>query len=109
MEEETTLKVQVVRFYQGNGPVFVTNEFYPDTNKHYVTLWFKATVLPDSPLQPINTEPHLCEGWRFLTLEQLRDEMPKEAVEASLTGEPHPALDWIPLWLLHYHRNSLGL
>lgn len=39
------------------------NTLFPNENKHYVVLFFTATVNDDQI--PINTEPTKCEGWNW--------------------------------------------
>ncbi|GMH70197.1 hypothetical protein TL16_g05348 [Triparma laevis f. inornata] len=50
--------------------VHVTNDPMPDENKHYVTLFMGATCGRDAEL--MNAEPHKCEGWEELGLEEVR-------------------------------------
>jgi 8-oxo-dGTP diphosphatase len=47
----------------------VTNDIMKAENKHYVTIFMMATCTDE----PINMEPHKCQGWKAYTWEELRD------------------------------------
>jgi hypothetical protein len=55
--------------------VFTSNSRMPK-NKHYVTVFMLARKLPGT--SPVNLEPDKCEGWLFMSWEELK------AAEAEL-------------------------
>ncbi len=59
VKEETGLDVSVV----DENPVAVTNDFFPEDDKHYVTLFFRANY--EGTTAPQNIELHKCEGWEW--------------------------------------------
>ena len=51
--------------------VYTTNAVFPEVSKHYVTLFLKSTIAPDSgPLQTL--EPEKCVGWQWMQWTELR-------------------------------------
>jgi len=74
--EEANLAIEHVKL------VKVTNDVAIDGNpdKHYITLFMEANVAEDSP--PLtNMEPHKCESWRWMDVEELAS-----LSERDLTG-----------------------
>lgn len=60
--EETGLSIRNIR------KLAFTNDFFPESNLHYVTLYFTADYAGG---ELINKEPHKCEGWQWFWLDQL--------------------------------------
>lgn len=54
--EETNLEIKNVSF------VTITNDFFTEDNKHYITIFMKSTY--DS-WDLKNMEPHKCESWEW--------------------------------------------
>jgi 8-oxo-dGTP diphosphatase len=48
-------------------PMAVT-DYWPENN---LTLWFAATLIPGTPIEPQTLEPDKCEGWRWMSLVEL--------------------------------------
>ena len=46
------------------------NRFFPEDNKHYITLFFDAEYLI-SRGPPMNLEPHKCDGWFWFPMDAL--------------------------------------
>lgn len=63
--EETGLKVTKVRF------LTATNDYMPTDNKHYITLFMVCVRENDSDLPEI-LEPDKCEGWEWVSWEDLK-------------------------------------
>ena len=64
MLEETGLHIHNVQFGH------VTNDIMIDENKHYVTIFMMSEC--KCPMkQPLNLEPHKCEGWNSYSWEEL--------------------------------------
>lgn len=62
LHEETAINAGDMSF------LGVTNNVF-ENGKHYVTLFF-GTTLPKNQ-QPINCEPHKCEGWEWFKSNEL--------------------------------------
>lgn len=64
--EEANLAIHRVHF------LHATNDIAIDGNpeKHYITLFMQAEIAPDS-LSLQNMEPHKCEEWRWMGVEEL--------------------------------------
>lgn len=62
--EETGLKVEV----PDKNPFAVTNDFFPEKNKHYITLFMRTFYKRG---EPKNLEPEKCEGWKWYEWENL--------------------------------------
>lgn len=64
--EEANLAIEHIKLLK------VTNDIAIDGNpdKHYITLFMEANVAEGSP--PLaNMEPHKCESWRWMEVEEL--------------------------------------
>src|SRR5690606_11837101 len=73
---------------------FVTNDIMLQYDNHYITIFMVADWIEG---EPENTEPEKCEGWEWLTFEEV----------ASLAQHRETA-NWIPMELLAVHRRSIG-
>ena len=62
--EETGLKVKDVQF------LTATNDYMPADNKHYITLLMVCTR-DDNQDQPQILEPDKCEGWEWVSWQEL--------------------------------------
>lgn len=67
LEEEIGFKPDNIRLISPY-PVAVTNDFFKEENKHYITLFMKANYISG---KPVNREPEKCEsldwfGWNSL-------------------------------------------
>jgi len=60
MKEETGLNADDY-FLKDNFPCAVTNDFFSDEGKHYITLFFRANA--NANYQPKVMEPNKCEEW----------------------------------------------
>ena len=79
-KEETGLTIDNVRFGH------VTNDIMKELEKHYITIFMMGEVVVDGILkkeydggdharvllQPMNLEPHKCDGWHSYSWEELR-------------------------------------
>jgi 8-oxo-dGTP diphosphatase len=61
IDEETGLVGKSLKLLDYN-PCVVTNDFFEEDNKHYVTLFFKLQYLSGMPKV---REPDKCEEWRW--------------------------------------------
>lgn len=103
--EETGLVVKALPYSSVQAPLFVVNHVGGDGH-HFVCLFVECRVVGGSL---DNREPDLCDGWAYLTFDQLAARVPPEAVAAWRDGGTHPVLNWIPLPQLAYFRDALGL
>ena len=62
--EETGMDLTVI----DEHPVAVTNDMFPENDKHYVTLFFRATAAGQEPRV---MEPDKCEEWRWFYWQEL--------------------------------------
>lgn len=63
-EEETGLIVDPIDIH----PSAVTNDFFKELNKHYITLFMRTKYISGNPE---NLEPHKCEGWNWYEWEKM--------------------------------------
>jgi len=68
LKEETGLIAEFI----DNNPVYVTNDFFKDENKHYITLFMRAKYVSG---EPENKEPDKCEGWEWFEWSSLPDNL----------------------------------
>jgi 8-oxo-dGTP diphosphatase len=96
LEEEcgSQMKVEVRRFAPLQPAYFITNDIMPQYNKHYVTIFMVADWISGEPL---NMEPHKCEGWDWFSFEELAQFADKDE-----------CANWIPMEQVTYHRASIG-
>lgn len=86
----------VIRPYSKNRlEYFITNDIMPQYGKHYITIFVVADWKEG---EPVNCEPHKCEGWEWMTFEEL----------AQLAQHKEVA-NWIPMPLMHEYREKMGL
>lgn len=88
-------KVKVRPFDENRLEFFVTNDIMRQYNKHYITIFLVADWVSG---EPINNEPDKCDGWDYITFDELADYLSKDQTA-----------DWIPLKLLTLHRNRIGI
>ncbi|NPA38530.1 MAG: NUDIX domain-containing protein [Candidatus Nanohaloarchaeota archaeon] len=62
VKEETNLEVEDLQV------VGVTNDYFEETGRHYVTIFVKANKVTG---ELINKEPHKCEEWKWIKKEEL--------------------------------------
>ncbi|KAL1863247.1 hypothetical protein Plec18170_000079 [Paecilomyces lecythidis] len=63
--EETGLALEDLRF------LTATNNVMKAENKHYITIFMGGTVVGDKP-EPQLLEPEKCEGWEWVTWDDVR-------------------------------------
>jgi len=63
IQEEMDITIQNVQFGH------VTNDMMSSENKHYVTIFMKATCTEE----PRNMEPEKCQGWKAYSWKELKD------------------------------------
>jgi 8-oxo-dGTP diphosphatase len=82
------------RFATGSRPDwFITNDIMPQYGKHYIAIFMVADWVSG---EPVNMEPHKCEGWQWITFEELQTLGDKAA-------------QWIPIDLISLHREKIGI
>ncbi|KAI0393701.1 nudix domain-containing protein [Xylariaceae sp. FL0594] len=64
--EETGLKVKADRV------VAVTNDVFDPAARHYITI-FVLCVREDPAAKARNMEPHKCEGWAWMSWDEIRE------------------------------------
>jgi 8-oxo-dGTP diphosphatase len=64
VEEEMGLALTDLQF------LHATNDVMTSENKHYVTIFMGGRPL-DATAMPQNREPHKCEGWQAMDLDEL--------------------------------------
>jgi 8-oxo-dGTP diphosphatase len=89
------MTVAVRNFDPQRREFFVTNDIMPDYGKHYITIFIVADWLNGEPL---NMEPDKCEGWEWVTLDEL----------VTLIDDESCA-DWIPAEKLLFYRKQIGI
>ena len=65
--EETGLKIINPKFFA------LTNDFFEDNNKHYVSIFMKVIYPEDQQVR--NLEPHNLEQWRWFNVNELPDDL----------------------------------
>ena len=78
--EETGLKIANIRF------LTATNDYMPAENKHYVTL-FMVGVRENENDVPRVLEPEKCEGWKWVTWEEMKMWVERESDGRNETWE----------------------
>lgn len=64
VKEETNLDVDDFNF------IGVTNDFFEEVNKHYITIFLKAQKVSGNLR---NMEPHKCERWEWIDKKKVKD------------------------------------
>ena len=97
LEEECGEQMKVlVRPYSALQPAFfITNDIMPQYGKHYITIFMVADWVSG---EPVNMEPHKCEGWEWVTFEELAQLADKEE-----------CANWIPMKHIIFHREQIGI
>jgi 8-oxo-dGTP diphosphatase len=72
---------------------FTTNDIMPQYGKHYITIFMVADWVSG---EAINTEPDKCEGWEWITFDELK-----------ALGDK--AAQWIPINLIEAYRGRIGI
>lgn len=75
--------------------LFVTNDIMPQYGKHYITIFMLAKWITG---EPVNMEPNKCEGWEWITYDQL----------AALAQHGECA-NWIPMDYITSLRSVIGI
>jgi 8-oxo-dGTP diphosphatase len=84
-----------VRTFPVQNAVFVTNDVMKNYDKHYITIFMVADWVAG---EPVNAEPHKCEGWNWVSYDQL--------AELYDAGD---FADWMPLEKITAMRRQIGL
>lgn len=85
-----------IRYYSDNRKeFFVTNDIMPQYGKHYITIFMVADWVEG---EPVNMEPHKCEGWDWITYAELES--------LSQHGE---CANWIPMHHISAERHRIGI
>lgn len=97
LEEEcgTNIKVNIRYFGEKRREFFVTNDIMPEYGKHYITIFMVADWVEG---EAENVEPNKCEGWEWITFDQL----------AALSQHKECA-NWIPMDFMEAFRYCIGL
>lgn len=90
-----SFNVKIKTFDKHREEFFVTNDIMPEFNKHYITIFMVADWISG---EPVNAEPHKCEGWEWVTFEQLESIAKK--------GE---CANWIPINLISLYRGCIEI
>lgn len=64
VKEETNLNVELI----DKNPVVITNDFFKDEGKHYITLFFRARII-SGELKLL--EPNKAENWKWFSWKKL--------------------------------------
>ena len=62
-KEEVDIAIENIAF------IGMTNDYFTDSGKHYISIFMKATLAPNQHVK--NCEPHKAKNWRWFTLDQL--------------------------------------
>jgi len=97
LEEEcgTGIKVFLRSFDQQRKEFFVTNDIMPQYGKHYITIFMVADWIEG---EPENMEPEKCEGWDWISFDQL-----------SLAAASGECANWIPMEHITAFRHTIGI
>jgi 8-oxo-dGTP diphosphatase len=95
--------VRYRRFKKPDGALWVSNNFMPNWNKHYITAW---TVFDWVSGEPENAEPDKCKGWEWKSLDDIVAAMPESLVQAYWSGAEieDEQYQWMPLDMLYLMR-----
>ena len=75
--------------------LFVTNDIMPQYGKHYITIFMLAKWITG---EAVNTEPHKCEGWEWVSYDEL------------MTLAQHGGCaNWIPMDYITALREQIGI
>ena len=89
------LKIQLRKFSEYRPEFFVTNDIMPQYDKHYITIFMVADWVEGDP---VNMEPHKCEGWDWYNFDELKK-----------LCENQQCADWIQMGLIEAYRTEIGL
>lgn len=64
VKEETNLDIKLI----DKNPIAITNDFFKDENKHYITLFFRAEII-SGELKLL--EPEKAEEWKWFSWSEL--------------------------------------
>jgi len=62
--EETGIEIENPKF------LTVTNDIFQKEGKHYITIWMVSYWKKG---EPITKEPEKCEGWKWLSLDEIKN------------------------------------
>lgn len=77
------IKVRIRHFDEQRKEFLVTNDIMPQYGKHYITIFMVADWIEG---EPENMEPHKCDGWDWVSFDEL--------VSISKNSQ---CADWIPI------------
>jgi 8-oxo-dGTP diphosphatase len=113
-KQETGLDTRVREPKVKDQPfLFVTDTYFPDKGRQYTTVWVSCEPTGDidvtQRIEPL--EPEKCEGWDWLTLDELFQKLlDKEDYNYYDISEQDPdQAVWLPIKRLLYHSTTLGL
>ena len=89
------IKVNIRYYGQKRKEHFVTNDIMPQYGKHYITIFMVADWIEG---EPENMEPDKCEGWEWISYDQL--------ASFSQHGE---CANWIPMDFIEAFRHVIGI
>lgn len=87
--------VKIRPFDEVRQEFFVTNDIMPQYGKHYITIFMVADWVAG---EPVNMEPHKCDGWDWITYEEL-----------SMLSQHGQCANWIPMHHIAVQRQRLGV
>lgn len=98
--------VRYRRFKKPDGALWVSNNFMPNWNKHYITAWIVFDWVSG---EPENAEPHKCKGWEWKNLDEIVASMPPDLVQAYWSGAEIEVeqYQWMPLDMLYLMRQHV--
>ncbi len=79
-----------LKVHMHSGDLFITNDIMPQYGKHYITIFMWAEWIDG---ETVNMEPEKCEGWEWVTFEELE----------KLTQQG-ASVCWIPMDILANKR-----
>lgn len=89
------IKVKIRYFSENKKEFFVTNDIMPQYNKHYITIFMVADWIEG---EPVNMEPHKCEGWDWSSYAELND-----------LAQHGQCANWIPMNLISAFDLEIGI
>jgi 8-oxo-dGTP diphosphatase len=62
-KEEVDISLDNIEF------IGMTNDYFEDSHKHYISIFMQATLAPNQQVK--NCEPHKAKNWQWFNLEEL--------------------------------------
>lgn len=62
-KEEVDIAIENIKF------IGMTNDYFEDSDKHYISIFMQATLPPNQKVK--NCEPHKAKNWQWFNLDQL--------------------------------------